>query len=458
MTARTDSSAHGEIRLAVGFYNYTDLRALEEGIAGSSIRIVAAQQDAQRVYNDALTFEADAVLLCPDVNGYRHALIQDLLLRAEGPIPVIAWVEATSDDGRAMAANGAKGMVTLPMTSGQVTKFMSLLPQVIADTRQEREEGRIALGTAVPASRQHTWQQKVVTVYVPKGGGSTRTTLAVNLATALSHASLGNQPTALVDLDMSKGDCHTFLGYTVDQAEAVAKGHLLLDRGLFDLVINVMERWSQGSENLISPVLLRQFMVRWGNNSQLDLLPGLTMPHQGGAPEFQQWDVLLVAARRIIRELARIYSFVVVDIGQDFNLPFHRAAIEEADDVLVTVPPSRPAVVDTAHALGPLKAHFGNLNKFKLVIAAYDPSFGLTEREMVDVVRLPKLTTIPHDALTAATSINTCTPYVLTDEGPLGEAVRALAANYLPALRDNERSGGIAGFFRGFKRVLVKEA
>ena len=451
-------TASDEIRLAVGFYNYTDLRALEEGIAGSAIRIVAAQQDAQRVYHDAITFEAEAVLLCPSIAGYRHALIQDLLLRAEGPIPVIAWVEATSDDGRAMAANGAKGAITLPMASGQVTKFMSLLPQVIADTRQERAEGRIALGTAVPASRQHTWQQKVVTVYVPKGGGSTRTTLAVNLATALSHASLGNQPTALVDLDMSKGDCHTFLGYTVDQAESVAKGHLLLDRGLFDLVINVMERWSQGGENLINPVLLRQFMVRWGNNSQLDLLPGLTMPHQGGAPEFQQWDILLSAARKMIQELKRMYSFVVVDIGQDFNLPFHRAAIEEADDVLVTVPPQRPAMVDTAHALGPLKAHFGNLNKFKLVITAYDPSFGLSEKEIADMVRLPKLTTIPHDAVTASTSINTCAPYVLTDEGPLGEAVRSLAANYLPYMSENGRGGGLSGLFKGFKRVLVKEA
>ncbi|MHC4521274.1 MAG: hypothetical protein ACYTAS_21985, partial [Planctomycetota bacterium] len=61
--------------LVVGFYNYADLQQLQDGLRGSSIQVVSAQQDAQRVYDDAIEMDADAVLICPDVAGYRHALI-----------------------------------------------------------------------------------------------------------------------------------------------------------------------------------------------------------------------------------------------------------------------------------------------------------------------------------------------------------------------------------------------
>jgi Flp pilus assembly CpaE family ATPase len=444
--------------LVVGFYNYADLQALQDGLRGSHITILSAQQDAQRVYDDATEMGADAVLLCPDLNGYRHALIEDLLLYADKPIPVIGWVLTHDDRGRVMTANGAKAIIALPMNSQGITKLLHTLPRVVDEVKRERAEGHVSLtaGRILPAGRQGAWQQKVITVYIPKGGGSTRTTLAVNLAAALSHVALGNQPTCLLDLDLTKGDCHTFLGYTVNPDYA-RNGLTYLDRGLIDVIRNVADRWGQGGENLITPQLLRKYLVHWGGEqSQLDLLPGLTRPHEGSAPEFDNWPMVLSIARRLIQVARQLYSFVVVDIGQDYNLPLHRAAIEEADEVLVTVPPINTAIVDTENALTPLLHKFGDLNKFKLVVTAFDPAFGISEKEIVKRVGLTKLATVPFDAMAAAVSINTHTPFVLSDDGPLGATVRDLAGTYLSYLR--EENGGRRNLLGVFKRALLKEA
>jgi hypothetical protein len=94
-----------------------------------------------------------------------------------------------------------------------------------------------------------------------------------------------------------------------------------------------------------------------------------------------------------------------------------------------------------------------------LFITRYSPDFGLSEKEIIREVGLPKLATIPHDAVVAEMVINTHTPFVLTDDGPLGDAMHTLAANYLPQLAEKRQRGrGLAGLFSGVKQALVKES
>ncbi len=443
------------LNIVVGFYNYADVQALEGYLRDTGITILSAVQDAQRVFDDAVNLEADAVLLCPQVTGYRHQMILDLLLHVERPIPTVGLVEATSDDGRAMVSAGAKGFVTLPLDETQGNKVVVMLRQAVDEAHKERQQGQVKT-RAVPSSRLQAWQEKVITIWVPKGGGSTRTTLAVNLAVALSHAALGNQPTCLLDFDMAKGDAHTMLGFTANPDYAARHGWPLLERGLFDLVTWTASRWGQQGEGAITPVLLRNYTARWGEDSQLDLLPGLYAPHQADAREFDNRQMIYQMGRRIIEVMRQMYAFVIIDVGQDFTRPLHRAALEAANEVLVTVPPTWTAVVDAANAMPPLKHRLGDLGKFKLVITRYSAEFGLSEKEIIQEVGLPRLVTIPHDAVVAETAINTHTPFVLTDEGPLGESVRELAANFLPYLAEKRRRG--RSLFAGLKKVLVRES
>jgi Flp pilus assembly CpaE family ATPase len=246
------------------------------------------------------------------------------------------------------------------------------------------------------------------------------------------------------------------LGFTVNPTHAQRHGWPLLERGLFDLVTWTASRWGQQGEGAITPVMLRNYLVRWGDDSQLDLLPGLYFPHQADAREFDNRQMIYQMGRRIIEVARQMYAFVVVDVGQDFTRPLHRAALEAANEVLVTVPPTWTAVIDSANAMNPLRHRFGDLTKFKLVITRFSPEFGLPEKEIIQEIGLPRLVTIPHDAVVAEMAINTHTPFVLTDDGPLGDSVRELTATFLPYLVEKRQRG--AGLLAGLKRAFVREA
>lgn len=456
------------LKLVVGFQNFEDYRALETAITAYNeriaqeettarpLQIVAIRQDAQHVFDDAITQDADLVLLNPHITGYHHALLNDLLLHKAKPIPVIGWIPPRSDLGRQMENNGAAGTVGVPLDAAQAARFLKLAEPAVHQAWQERAQGKAHFtAAAFGGAGDLAYERKMIAVWVPKGGGSTRTTLATNLAVALAHHRLGGRPTVLVDLDMSKGDCHTLLGYTVNAAEALQYGMPLLDRGLHTLVIHAAQEYGRKGTGAVNAVLIRRFLTNWRpGEAQLQVLPGLTSPSQAASEEFQNWSMLYELTRALLRELRRMGAFVVCDLGQDFTVPLHRAALEMADEVIVPVPPARTALVDTAYALPALKAQLGNLNKFKLVITAYDPTFGITQRDMIQTVGLPLLSVIPHDAALAHQAMNEGVPFVLSyPESPLGAAVISLAAIYYPGLQGTRRPHRT-----WLKRFFVREA
>jgi Flp pilus assembly CpaE family ATPase len=389
--------------------------------------------------------------------------LQDLLFHHTKPIPVIGWVEARSDDGRQMMANSAAGYITLPLDPIQISNLVNTVREVVERERKRREQGEVAYGLkdAAPESHSQAWQSKVIAVYVPKGGGSHRTTTAVNLSVVLSHLSMGNQPTMLLDFDQTKGDCHTMLGYIIsnEMKIAMARNLRIIERGLYDLIVNVGVRYAVQGASMISLPFIRNYLVDSPAvpESQLDLLPGLMRPTDNGSEEFNNRQMILEIARAIIQQARRSYAFTVIDIGQDFAAPIHEAAIREADDVLVIVPPIMTAILDTRYALQSLERYFGDLNKFRLVTTGFDPSFGLSEKEIVDMLGLPLVATVPFEPVVATQAINTHTPYVLTDSGPLGTTMRALGAMYLPQLRDTLKPAANKLTMFSIKRLFVRQ-
>ncbi|HEY3289468.1 MAG TPA: hypothetical protein VGK87_05010 [Anaerolineae bacterium] len=452
-------------RLSVGYRNSSDVETLRNALNNTDITVVSYDQDAQRVFDNAIRLDADVVLMTPDCTGYRTAILQDLLFQRSKPIPVIGWVEARSDDGRQMMTHGAVGYITMPLDDLQISNFTNTVHEVVERERKRRELGEtspVMVKDTAPPSHPQMWQSKVIAVYVPKGGGSHRTTTAVNLSTVLSHLTMGNQPTMLLDFDQTKGDCHTMLGYIMSNEIkiAMARNLRVIERGLYDMMVNVGVRYGLQGTSMINLPFIRNYMVDAPalDESQLDFLPGLMRPTDNGSQEFRNRPMVLEVARAIIQQVRRAYAFTVIDLGQDFAAPLHEAAIREADDVLVIVPPNMTAILDTRYALQSLERYFGDLNKFRLLTTGYDPSFGITEREMVDMLGLPLVATIPFEPIVATQAINTHTPYVLTDSGPLGTSLRSLGAMYLPQLQDTirTRNAKISGF--SIRRLFVKTA
>ncbi len=450
-------------RLSIGYRNSADVEELRNALVETDIKLVSYDQDAQRVFDNAIRLDADVVLMSPECQGYRTVILQDLLFHRAKPIPVIGWTDARNDDGRQMVAHGAAGYVTLPMDAIQVSKFINMVREVVDRERKRRAQGdmSLAIKEVVPDTRQMTWQSKVVAVYVPKGGGSHRTTTATNLSVVLSHLTMGNQRTMLLDFDQTKGDAHTMFGYILNTETKIAlqRNLRILERGLYDLIVNASARYATQGAGMINIPFIKNYLVDSPvvPESQLDLLPGLMRPTDNGSEEFGNRQMILDLGRAIIQQVRRAYSFTIVDIGQDFASPLHEAAIQEADEVLVIVPPIMTAVLDTRYALQSLERYFGDLNKFKLLITGFDASFGMSEKDMVDLLNLPLVATIPFDPVVATQAINMHTPYVLTDTGPLGMSMRSLGGMYLPQLQDafKAKTPKVSNF--SLKRLFVKQ-
>jgi Flp pilus assembly CpaE family ATPase len=340
-----------------------------------------------------------------------------------------------------------------------------LVHDVVQQARRERDEGRMSLGYGQMNSlaRGSAYASKVIAVYVPKGGGSHRSTTALNLAAALSHVTLGNQRTMLLDFDQTKGDLHTMLGYCIHLEPTIAIRHDLyvIERGLKDLISAVAPRYASEGTRMVSLPLVKNYMIESPAlaESQLDLLPGILRPADAGADLFRNERLVLDVAREVIRLVSKAYMFTVVDIGQDFNAPLHEAALTEADDILIAVPPTMTAVMDTRFALQSMRQYFGDLTKCKLVITGYEPNLGMTEAQIVEMLDLPLAGTLPFDHVTAHQAINSHTPYVLTDRGPLGTAMRRLAGMYLPELSAAPRGQKASrGFKFNLKNMFVRAA
>jgi Flp pilus assembly CpaE family ATPase len=440
LTSLAKPEASRALRLAVGYRNSADVEELRAWLEPTDIRLVSYDQSAQRLYDNAIRLDADCVLLSPDCEGYRHEIVSDLLFARGKPVPVIGWIDPRTDDGQGMMAHGAKGYIALPMDARQSSRLYQLVHEIVQAARREREEGRVSLGYGQmnAASRGNSFASKVITVYVPKGGGSHRSTTALNLATALSHVTLGNQRTMLLDFDQTKGDLHTMLGYCLHLEPSIAMRHdmFVIERGLKDLIAAVASRPGAEIGRAVNLPLIRNYMIESPAlaESQLDLLPGILRPADAGSEVFRNERLVLDIAREIIRQAARAYMFTIVDIGQDFNAPLHEAALTEADDILIVVPPTMTAALDTRFALQSMRQYFGDLTKCKLLITGYEPNLGLTEAQIVELLELPLAGTLPFDHVVAHQAINSHTPYVLTDDGPLGTAMRRLAGMYLPEL------------------------
>ena len=71
---------------------------------------------------------------------------------------------------------------------------------------------------------------------------------------------------------------------------------------------------------------------------------------------------------------------------------------------------------------------YGNYNKFRWFPTLWDDTVGAPSITTISkALKIPKLDcVIPDDYNVAALAINTCVPYILTDEGPLGVGMRRL--------------------------------
>ena len=241
-------------------------------------------------------------------------------------------------------------------------------------------------------SPQETPEGKVIAVYNPIGGMGT-TTVAVNLAAALSQE---GTKVALVDLNLEAGDINTFLN--VNPTYTLSSVTSNVERLDANFLMGVMTRHASGPYVLTEPL-------------EVDEAVSIT-PEQ---------------VQHIIQFLKKSFRYVVIDcVGQlaGCNL----AIFESADQILFTTTLSLPALKNTKRYLLAMGRKGFDSDRVKLVINRYLPKSDIQIKDAEKVLGWSVYQAIPNEYADVVDSINKGMPVVkLLPKSAISKALQGLA-------------------------------
>jgi pilus assembly protein CpaE len=416
-----------DLDVVVGHSAWNDLQMIGQVLEDAGIGMLSVVSGAVELSDQARALEADCVLFSPTLPGMKPALIQELLVNEARPIAGVGLIPAGSGYAAEYQQFGMKGYVTTPLDSTQVQRLPDLVREAVhlaVEERKSRSFTPLTAEDAMSVIDQGGWQQQCVAVYSPKGGVG-KTTISANLASAFGVKA--QRTTLLVDADMSRANTHVLLDIDIENEP----------RNLFALYDRVIAQGNRTGRYVVQAQTLQSHVRRW--RGKLDLLPGIPKMQMAGMSEFvEDYERTMHIFTDILREARGFYEFRVVDVGPDFNMPIHWAAIQEADAVLLVVTPEKTSIIDVRNAIPALRDAFGTLKKFKLVLNGFDERFGISPKEVVKFLggQVTVVGTLPWAPDKARLAINQGQPFVLENKlPPIGEAMMDLAANFYPPLR-----------------------
>ena len=437
------------VSIIIGHSAWNDLQLIGTAFERAGISVLASVSGAVDLADQARSLHADAVLFTPTLPGMTPALVQELLLSEDQPIATVGLIPAGSQYAAEYQRFGMKGFVTTPLDHTQVQQLPNLVLEAVRlaqDERRSRAFTPISAEDALAILDRGGWQQQTIAVFSPKGGVG-KSTLSANLAAAFGVIAM--RPTLLIDADMSRANTHILYGLDIE-AEP---------RNLFSLYSRCVSDGARTERYLVSAQAAQANVRHW--KGKLDLLPGIPKPHMAGAAEFVADPELTMAIFADLLRTARgFYELRVIDVGPDFNLPLHWAAIQEADTVLLVVTPEKTAISDIANILPALEKHFRTLQKFKLVLNQFDERFGIAPKDVVKYLggKVTILGSVPYAPDETRHSINTGEPLVLKKPlPPVGEDLIKLGAKFYPPLETLGRKRPVVkgpGLFQRARHTL----
>jgi len=228
----------------------------------------------------------------------------------------------------------------------------------------------------------------IISVYNPIGGMGT-TTIAVNLAVALSQK---KSSIALIDLNLFSGDIATFLNLTPRYTLSSVTSNLpRLDKSF---LMGVMPRHSSGVYLLCEPLEVEEAI----SVTPEQILEMLTF-------------------------LKQLFSSVIIDTGGQLS-GVNESIFLKSDLILFTTVLSLPALKNAKRYLAAMDKHGLPMDRVRVVVNRYLTGGGITVADAEKVLDRRIFLTIPNEYEEVCNSINKGTPVVELYSG--SEVTKAL--------------------------------
>ena len=338
----------------------------------------------------------DVLVLSPEVKDPDALGLAEFVGRT-APTTAIVMVRDKSWNGMLPAAMRAGIRDVVDLTQGS-EELRDAVERALVWTDNVRNRGADMSGK--PAKRG-----MVVSVFSSKGGTG-KTFLTTNLATAL--AVLSGEDTAVVDLDVDMGDVYSYFGMEpnkqVEDLIALGEG---ADRD------TIFSNAARLGEHL------------WGFGAVPD--PAMQPP----AGE---------AIGKYLRALRNNFSYVVVDASADYT-DLALACFDLSDQICLVTGLDVVGVKHLSKALETLLTIGIPREKFRIVLNRSDAKVGLDAGDVERVMKIEVDTMIPSSRL-VPTSLNKGRPIVLDEpNSDVSSSIRRLADRFITTPRDHSQNG-----------------
>jgi len=218
---------------------------------------------------------------------------------------------------------------------------------------------------------------RIISVFSKKGGLGV-TTLAVNLAVALSETT--KKKAALIDLDLQLGDVSSFLNLSADY--------------------NILDACNE--DGGVDPVKLQSCMTR--HESGVFVLSEPKNPAESENVSSSQMN-------QILRHLRSMFSYVILDTPHTFDSR-SLEAFELADNVIVVMVPNISSIRATKRALGVFRDLGYARDKVRVIVNRASKRDRIKASEIEQTLHYPVSWVIPNNYPVVIDAINSGIPLV----------------------------------------------
>lgn len=350
------------------------------------------------------TQEADPdILMVSLVEPLARALRTIEVLHATFPNKGIIAVATSADDDttRKAVRAGARDYLTIPFGRDDVERAVV----AVFEAETKRQE------LSTPENRLTIAKGEIIVVFGAKGGIG-KTTLAVNLATAVERET--RLHVVLVDLDMQMGDIALMLN--------VAPEH-----NISDAAANADRLEPEFVQSLVFP-----------DASGVRVLTAVTNPEDSEGITADQ-------VGKILDALVRTFDYVIVDTSPSLN-DVNVAAMERATVTLLLTSSELSSIKRTKITLDVLRngLHYPE-ERIKLIVNSPSPQRGIPTNEIEATLGFPVFWHVPFDSAVSE-SVKAGRPVIETKPGGLYSKTTVSLVRGILGIRTPKR--GLFGLFR----------